>query len=163
MRPAHRALSRRCRPTPSGRPARRSLCYSCLSSIPGLMLPSGRPGSASPAFTARSMQPTVKERHLSDGLSAQHETTYFAGTGATQAIEQPAPVLSVCAGRGDPRLALSKLHHLAWSRRPSCIELRRSRTASRMRRFCSALDYCARMELYPGVFVSSLSAEVWEP
>ena len=127
------------------------------------MLPSGGPGSASPAFTAHSLQPTVKERHLSHGLSAQHETTYFAGTGAIQAIEQPAPVLSVCAGRGDPRLALSELHHLAWSRRPSCIELRRSRTASRMRRFCSALDYCARMELYPGVFVSSLSAEVWEP
>src|SRR3984885_9865704 len=98
MRPAHRALSRRRQPTPSGRPARRSLCYSCLSSIPGLMLPSGGPGSASPAFTARSMQPTVKERHLSHGLSAQHETTYFAGTGAIQAIEQPAPVLTVCAG-----------------------------------------------------------------
>jgi hypothetical protein len=75
------------------------------------------------------MQPTVKERHLSHGLSAQHETTYFAGTGAIQAIEQPAPVLSVCAGRGDPRLAVSKLHHLAWSRRPSCIELRRPATA----------------------------------
>jgi MerR family transcriptional regulator, aldehyde-responsive regulator len=27
------------------------------------------------------MQPTVRERHLSHGLSAQHETTYFAGTG----------------------------------------------------------------------------------
>jgi hypothetical protein len=34
------------------------------------------------------MQPTVKERHLSHGLSAQHETTYFAGTGAIQAAEQ---------------------------------------------------------------------------
>src|ERR1700689_2067504 len=129
MRPAHRALSRRRRPTPSGRPARRSLCYPSLSSIPGLMLPSGGPASASPAFTARSLQPTVKERHLSHGLSAQHETTYFAGTGAIQATEQPAPALSVCAGRGDPRLAVSKLHHLAWSRRPSRIELRRSATA----------------------------------
>jgi hypothetical protein len=35
------------------------------------------------------MQPTVKERHLSHGLSAQHDTTYFAGTGAIQAIGQP--------------------------------------------------------------------------
>jgi uncharacterized cupin superfamily protein len=25
------------------------------------------------------------------------------------------------------------------------------------------LDYCARMELYPGVFVSNLSAGAWEP
>jgi hypothetical protein len=69
------------------------------------------------------MQRTVKERHLSHGLSAQHETTYFAGTGAIQAIEQPAPVLSVCAGRGDPRLAVSKLHHLAWGcLRADCLD-----------------------------------------
>jgi hypothetical protein len=25
------------------------------------------------------------------------------------------------------------------------------------------LDYCARMELYPGVFVSNLSAGAWGP
>jgi hypothetical protein len=35
------------------------------------------------------MQPAVKERHLSHGLSAQHETTYFAGTLAMQATDQP--------------------------------------------------------------------------
>lgn len=30
-------------------------------------------------------------------------------------------------------------------------------------RFDRLLDYCARMELYPGVFVSNLSAGAWEP
>jgi site-specific recombinase XerD len=47
------------------------------------------------------MQPTAKERHLSHGLSAQHETTYFAGTGAIQAIEQNTCRGSTFAARRD--------------------------------------------------------------